>query len=305
MRPPVVLGTRGSALARTQSRMVRDALAAAHPGAHVDEQVIATTGDARQDVPLAAIGGQGVFVAEIERALLDGRIDLAVHSAKDLPSALAPGLSIGAVLPRADARDVLVSRAGTLAALPRGARVGTSSPRRACQLRAVRPDLDLVDVRGNVDTRIAKLDRGDYDAIVLAAAGVTRLGLADRITEYLPLDVLLPMVAQGAIAVEVRTDDADVRTLVAALDHRDTAVAVAAERAFLGRLGAGCRAPLAAHATVDGDRLTISGMIGASDGRQVRATRSAPAGDAVSSGVALAEQLLADGGAALVAALSS
>lgn len=299
-RSPFVLGTRGSALAIAQARFVRDALVARNPGVHLTELVISTTGDERRDVPLAAIGGQGVFVAEIERALADGRVDIAVHSAKDLPSAIAPGLRLAAFLERADPRDVLLSRAGVLAELPRGARVGTSSPRRACQLRAARPDLTLLDLRGNVDTRIARLDRGDYDAIVLAAAGIVRIGMAHRVTEWFGADVMLPMVAQGAIAIETRGEDDEAIALAAALDHSDTSVAVSAERAFLARLGAGCSAPLAAHATVSGDQVMISGMIGAADGRQVRGTAAGPRLSAVSLGTELAEQLITGGGEQLM-----
>jgi hydroxymethylbilane synthase len=250
--PACTLGTRGSRLARAQTAIVLGQLSLLHPETKFTEQLITTTGDVRQDVPLSQIGGQGVFVAELERALLDGRIDIAIHSAKDLPSILTPGLSIAAYLEREDARDAIVSRSGALADLPREARVGTSSPRRTCQLRSLRPDLDLTDLRGNVDTRLAKLDDGQYDAIVLATAGLVRIGMSHRITEHVPVDVMIPMVAQGAIALQVRSDDAAAATVARSLNHAATATAVAAERAFLATLGAGCSAPLAAHATVDG-----------------------------------------------------
>lgn len=289
-----MLGTRGSSLALVQTALVRDALTARHPRLSFPERTITTRGDVRRDVPLAEIGGQGVFVTEIERALGAGDVDIAVHSAKDLPSQLGHGLTIAATLERADPRDVLLSRAGPLRELPLRARVGTSSPRRAFQLRALRPDLTLLDLRGNVDTRIAKLDRGEYDAIVLAAAGVVRLGLAHRVTEWLSPDIVIPMVAQGVIALEVRASDDDAHAVAASVDHAGTRVAVTAERAFLARLGAGCTAPLAAHATVDGDRVTLTAMLGASDGRQARVQDTASAADAESLGIALAERCLSE-----------
>jgi hydroxymethylbilane synthase len=297
----LTVGTRGSTLALAQTDLVRAALRQRWPELEVRVERITTTGDARRDVPLTALG-RGAFVSEIEAALRERRIDVAVHSAKDLPSRLAPELRIAAVLERADPRDVLVSRDGAgLRDLPRGARIGTGSPRRACQLRAMRADLDVRDVRGNVDTRLRKLADGQFDALVLAAAGLIRLGRAAEATEWLAPDVMVPAVAQGAIAVEVRGDDREVADLVAALDHPSTRTAVAAERAFLARLGAGCTAAVAAHAVVSAtDELTINALIGAPDGRHVRGTCTGPAPSAEELGDALAGELLEAGGAAFL-----
>jgi hydroxymethylbilane synthase len=294
----LTVGTRGSALALAQTELVCAALRQRWPGVEVRVERITTTGDTRRDVPLAALG-RGAFVSEIEAALRERRVDVAVHSAKDLPSQLAPGLRLAAVLERADPRDVLVSRAGAaLRDLPQRARIGTGSPRRACQLRAARPDLDVVDVRGNVDTRLRKLAAGEFDALVLAAAGLIRLGRADEATEWLDPSVMVPAVAQGAIAVEVRAGDGEMADLVAPLDHAPTAAAVTAERAFLARLGAGCTGAVAAHATAGADgELALVGLIGAPDGRHVRASRTATASNAEELGDGLAGELLEAGGA--------
>jgi hydroxymethylbilane synthase len=297
------IGTRGSALALAQTRLTADGLRAHHPGLVVEVVTITTTGDVRTDVPLAAIGGRGVFAAELEQALRRGEIDVAVHSSKDLQSTLAPEFTLGAFLPREDPRDVVCTRGPHLAELPEGAVVGTSSPRRACQLRALRPGLRVEDIRGNVDTRLRKLDEGHYDAILLAAAGLRRLGLAHRITEYLAPEVMLPQVGQGAVALEVRADDARARAAVAPLDHATTRTAVEAERAFLARLGAGCTAPAGAHASLgqDGDTLVVEGMIGALDGsRVVRLAREGAVDEGRATGAAVAEALMAAGGAALL-----
>ena len=302
-RRTLTIGTRGSPLALAQTDLVRAALLAAHPSIAVEVARITTRGDVLLDQPLAAIGDKGLFVGEIEAALRAGRIDLAVHSAKDLPSDLPADMHLGAFLPRADARDVLVSRAGILEDLPPGARVGTSSPRRACQLRALRPDLVIQDVRGNVDTRLRKLAAGEYDALVLAAAGLERLGLAHVVTEWLAPTTMLPAVGQGALAVEVRAADPDLATLLALLDDGATRATVTAERGFLAALGAGCAAAVAAHATLAGDTLTLIGMIGAPDGRLVRGIQRGDAGDASALGADLATALLAAGGAALLAAM--
>jgi hydroxymethylbilane synthase len=295
------LGTRGSALALAQARLTATALAAAHPGVQVEVVTITTKGDVRTDVPLSAIGGQGVFAAELEIALRAGEVDFAVHSAKDLPSTRPADLALAAFLPREDPRDVLVSPHGGLRELPHGARVGTSSPRRACQLRAVRPDLDLQDIRGNVDTRLRKLDEGQYDAIVLAAAGLNRLGLAHRVTEVIDPTDMLPQVGQGAVAIEIRAGDAPTAALLAPLDHVRTRIAVTAERAFLARLGAGCTAPTAAHATLlPGDGLSVEGMIGAADGSALRHAQRGRVADAAALGTAVADALLENGGLALL-----
>jgi hydroxymethylbilane synthase len=295
------LGTRGSALALAQARMTREALLAIDPSLHIEIVIITTQGDVRTDVPLSAIGGRGVFAAELETALREGQVDFAVHSSKDLPSEAPPDMRLAAFLPREDPRDVLVSRVGRLAELPQGAIVGTSSPRRACQLRARRPDLDVRDIRGNVDTRLRKLDEGQYDAILLAAAGLNRLALAHRVTEVIEPEVMVPQVGQGAVAIEVRADDAATAALLAPLDHAATRLAVEAERGYLARLGAGCTAPTGAHATPDGDVLRMVAFIGTMDGRVVRAEHAGPAGDPPAVGRALAERLIAGEGGALLA----
>lgn len=291
------IGTRGSKLALVQSEMIRAELMRRHRGLEVELLRITTKGDTVLDRPLAAIGGKGLFVTEIEDAMRDGRVDLAVHSAKDLPSELPDDMTIGAIPPREDARDVLVASAATLAELPPGARVGTSSPRRQCQVRAVRPDLELRDVRGNVDTRLRKLDGGDYDALVLAAAGLNRLGVHDPRVHAIPTGTLLPAVGQGALAIETRAGDADVLALVAPLHDTDTADAVIAERAFLAATGGGCDSAVAAYATVHDGTLTLTGVVGAVDGAFVRDERSGPRGESVRMARDLASALLTGGGA--------
>jgi hydroxymethylbilane synthase len=245
----LTVGTRGSALAMTQTESVVAAFRAHHPELEVRVQRITTKGDVMRDVPLATIGGRGVFVDAIEEALRQREIDFAVHSAKDLPSRVPADLTIAAFLERADPRDVLVSRAGSLLGLPPGARVGTSSLRRVSLIHAVRPDVETLDLRGNVGTRLRKLDAGDYDAIVLAGAGLTRLGLTSRVSEWLPVDLFLPSPGQGALAIEVRADDVEVQQLVRPLAHAPTQSALAAERAFLAHLGVGCAAAVGAYAT--------------------------------------------------------
>lgn len=297
----VTIGTRSSKLALVQTHMIRDALLAAHPDLSIAVEHITTKGDVILDRPLSAIGDKGLFVTEIEEALRQGRIDLAVHSAKDLPSELTPDMAIAAFPRRVDPRDALVSRAGLrLAELPAGALVGTSSLRRGCQLRRARPDLRIEDLRGNVDTRLRKLREGQYDAIVLAAAGLERLGLADQVTEYLDPSVMLPAVSQGILAIEVRADDAATIALMAALDDPAARAAALAERAFLARIGGGCQVPVAAYARLDGATLALAGMIGARDGRLVRGELSGPAGDPAALGAALAGRLLDEGGRELL-----
>lgn len=264
------LGTRGSALARWQTEYVRARLQAAWPELDAQIEVIQTQGDRVLDTPLPLIGGKGVFTAELEQALRDGRIDIAVHSLKDLPTDDPDGLIIGAISERADVRDVLVSRGGhTLDTLPEDATVGTSSHRRGAQIRYHRPDLQIADIRGNVDTRIRKaLDPdGPYDAIVLAAAGLDRLGMDDVINEHLSLDTMLPAPGQGALAVQCRSNAESLR-LLAPLNHPPTAVAVAAERAFLAGLGGGCSLPIAAHATLESMTLKLRGRVTAPDGSE-------------------------------------
>ncbi len=296
----MVIGTRASKLALWQSNHIRDRLLALHAGIEISLERISTKGDEIQDRPLAAIGRNSLFVAEIEDALRSGRIRLAVHSAKDLPSTLPPEFTIAAFTTRVDPRDVLVSKHGTLDQLPHGAKIGTSSPRRACQLKAARPDVICLDIRGNVDTRLAKLDRGEYDAIVLAAAGLERLGWSHVVTEWLEPDVMLPAVAQGILAVEARASDAEAIRLCAPLDDADARACAEAERAFLAAMGAGCNAPLAGFATLSGDTLSLSALIGAPDGRHVRITREAHRRDAATLGATAATALMADGGAPLL-----
>ncbi len=293
----VVIGTRGSALAMWQADWVKSALEGLHPGLAVELAVIKTQGDKILDVPLAKVGGKGLFVKEIEEALLDGRIDLAVHSMKDMPSELPAGLSIGAIPAREQPTDALVARtAEGLSALPRGARIGTSSLRRAAQLRHRRPDVVIEALRGNLDTRLRKLETQALDAIVLATAGIRRLGLEDRITEVLDPEVMVPAVGQGALCIETRGEDGRIHGLVGSLEDPATRWAVTAERAFLHRLEGGCQVPIAGHATVRGRTLELTGLVSDLEGRRVvRHRRTGTAEDAAALGLEVAEALLADG----------
>jgi hydroxymethylbilane synthase len=269
----VILGTRASALARAQTQAVIGLLTAAWPGLECATKVIATAGDRTQasGEPLPEIGGKGLFTAELERALRDGDIDVAVHSLKDLPTEDAEGVVIAAISEREDVRDCLVARQGsTLADLPGGAVVGTSSLRRGAQLLALRPDLDVRSIRGNVDTRIGKVRAGEYDAAVLAAAGVRRLGLEHEVAEWLGAETMLPAPGQGALAVQSRADDEAILTLVAELDHPRARAETTAERAFLRALGAGCAAPVAALATTTTTpRARLQGLVASVDGQQM------------------------------------
>lgn len=300
----IVIGTRGSMLARWQASFVASALRARHSELAVEEKIIVTEGDRISSGPLWQAGGKGLWVKEIEAELLAGTIDLAVHSMKDVPGELAPGLTLAATPTRADVRDALVSReGGTLDQLPHAARVGTTSLRRAFQLRMVRPDLDIQILRGNLDTRLRKVAEGVVDAAILACAGLDRLGLADRISERLPIERMLPAVGQGALALEIRAGDEQTRHLCAALDDPRAAIAVRAERGFLVRLGATCRTPVAGHAWLEGDAVVLAARIGSPDGTQVladRATGTYAEADAV--GRHLAESLLSRGAAALLGA---
>jgi hydroxymethylbilane synthase len=297
----LTIGTRGSKLALAQTELVRQALVAAHPGLEIAIERITTRGDIVRDRPLSSVGGKGLFIEEIEQALREGRIDLAVHSAKDLPSTLPPDMALAAFPRRADPRDVLISRDGRrLAELPAGARVGTSSVRRACQLRHLRPDLQIENLRGNVDTRLRKLTEGQYDAIVLAAAGLERLAALGYATEILEPEVMLPAVGQGALAIEVRAGDARTAALLQPLDDWETRVCVTAERAFLARLQGGCQVPAGALGRLDGGRLLLAGMVGTPEGRVVRGELAGDARRPEELGVRLAEQLLAQGGRELL-----
>jgi hydroxymethylbilane synthase len=268
------LGTRASRLARWQTAHIAAALRGRHEGLGCTEVTVSTEGDRDDRTPLPEIGGKGVFTEALEAALRSGEIDVAVHSLKDVPVEATPGLVLAALCFRADPRDVVIARGGhTLATLPAGARVGTCSNRRSAQLLALRPDLQLLPLRGNVDTRVRKAQDGEYDAIVIAAAGVGRLGLADAVTEYLPLDQVLPAPGQGALAVQCRADDADVLALLRDLDDSDVRATTEAERGFLEGLGGGCAAPIAAHARVEetpaGRRVAVRGVVASLDGRTV------------------------------------
>jgi hydroxymethylbilane synthase len=296
----VKIGTRGSQLALWQANHVKARLEAAEPGLVVELEIIKTKGDKILDVPLAAVGGKGLFVKEIEEALADRRVDLAVHSMKDVPAELLPGLALVAVSAREDARDVLCSHKGGFRELPAGARVGTSSVRRVCQLLAVRRDLEILPLRGNVDTRLRKLDAGELDAIVLAAAGLHRLGLSDRVTEYLDPSFCLPAIGQGVLGLEARADDAQTISRVRrALHDEGTAACAAAERAFLIRLQGSCQTPLAAHGSLRSGRLFLDGLVGDLEGRRIlREQIEGPPDEDL--GRMLAERLLERGAAELL-----
>lgn len=303
------IGTRGSPLALAQAHQVRDRLCQAHGWADSDIgiEIIRTSGDIIQDRPLSEAGGKGLFTKEIETALASSAVDIAVHSGKDVPTFRPNGLAIAAWLPREDVRDVFISpRAESLHALPAGAVVGTASLRRQAMVRRLRPDLRVVSFRGNVQTRLRKLAEGEADATLLALAGLNRLGLADAATEILSVEDFLPAVAQGAIAVEARSNDDKVRAALAALNHRETALAVECERAFLTRLDGSCRTPIAGHAKVAGDRLTFTGLVVSPDGAVAHeARREGAAADAARIGDDAAGELLARGGAAFFAALKA
>lgn len=268
---PLRIASRGSELALWQAHFIRDELHRAHPGLEVEIVIIHTTGDRITDVPLAQIGDRGLFTKEIDSALLEGRADLAVHSLKDVPTRIPDGLSLAAISERADPRDVVIAAAPVagLDELPAGARVGTSSLRRRSQLRAARPDLEVIDLRGNLNTRLAKLDRGEYDAIILAAAGVSRLGWEDRISLRLEPDDWLPAVGQGALAIVARDDDARALGLLRTLHHPVTAAAVRAERALLAELEGGCQIPIGALGTVSGDTVHLEGLVADLEGQRV------------------------------------
>jgi hydroxymethylbilane synthase len=271
--PLLRLGTRGSPLALAQAREVQSRLAKACGLAveRIEIKIIRTTGDAIQDRPLAEAGGKGLFTKEIEEALLAGAIDFAVHSSKDMPTVLPPGLVLSAFLPREDARDAFIGRtANSLRDLPQGAVVGTASLRRQAMVKHVRPDLAVVPLRGNVETRLRKIEAGDADATLLAVAGLKRLGLLAKATALLDIDEFLPAVGQGAIGIETRSDDTKTRTLVAAINHADTETALTAERSFLAVLDGSCRTPIAGHARIDGDTIRFRGMIATVDGSAAR-----------------------------------
>ncbi|PLX41434.1 MAG: hydroxymethylbilane synthase [Deltaproteobacteria bacterium] len=291
------IATRKSQLALWQANWVKDQLEALNPGLKVELVKIVTKGDKILDVPLAKVGGKGLFVKEIEDALLDGRADIAVHSMKDVPTEFPEGLYLSVILKREDPRDAWFSAKGeTLETIPAGAKVGTSSLRRKVQLKARRPDINFDDLRGNVDTRLRKLEEGQYDAIVLAAAGVKRLGLADKVTDYIDSDDVLPAVGQGAVGIECRIDDPETNALIAPLKDDVTWTQVIAERAFLGRLEGGCQVPIACYAEVEGEDIRLRGLVGSLDGETIlTAEGNGKKGDEINLGVSLADELLAKG----------
>lgn len=298
MAKTLIIGTRSSRLALWQAGYIARRLREKHPSLIVEEKRMTTKGDRILDAPLAKIGGKGLFTKELETAMLAGEIDIAVHSLKDMPTEVPEGLVITAITERYDPGDAVVSpRYQTLAALPPGARVGTSSLRRRAQLLAARPDLTLFDLRGNVNTRLEKLDAGEYDAVILAVAGLKRLGFGDRITEVLPRALCLPAVGQGALAIEARRDDNEVRNLVDFLRDEAMTDCAAAERAFLETVEGGCQVPVGVYAAVDGDQLSVEAVIASLDGRQrFRDTRTGPRREAKELGRELANVLLDAGG---------
>ena len=305
MKDKIIIGTRGSRLALWQAEFVRAQLKEKHPQISVELEIIKTFGDREQNVSLTEIGGQGVFVKELETALIANRIDLAVHSLKDLPTVLPENLHISAVLKREDVRDALIvgkeSNANSISDLPENAVIGTSSLRRASQIKNLRPDLQIKDLRGNVDTRIAKLDAGEYDAIILAAAGLKRLGCEHRITAFLSFDEMLPQVGQGALAIETRKDDSETNNLVAVLNDAETRACVEAERAFLRGLGGGCQFPIAAHARIEENEMRLEGLVAKPDGSEIlRDARTGDSAKARENGELLALRLLAKGAQNLI-----
>jgi hydroxymethylbilane synthase len=291
------IGTRGSPLALFQANWVKDQLSRTHPDLNVTLVKIKTTGDKIQDAPLAKIGGKGLFVKEIEEALLQKRIDLAVHSIKDVPTEFPEGLHLSVITQREDPRDVLISKDGrTLRELVQKAKIGTSSLRRQAQLLHFRNDLELIPLRGNLDTRLKKLRTANLDAIVLALAGVKRLGLEGRITEIIPMDISLPAIGQGALGIETRIDDREVEGRIRFLNDRESSIAVTSERAFLKKLEGGCQVPIAAYARTVGTTLYIDGLVGTIDGKRlIRHHREGPIDQAESLGIELAEVLLSQG----------
>ena len=290
-------GSRGSALALRQVEIVSDALKAVMTDLSIETQVIHTEGDRRTDVSLNQLGGQGVFVKDIESRLLGDEIDLAIHSLKDMPARIPAGLAIGAVLPRGDVRDVLVSQGrAKLADLPANSRVGTDSRRRVVQLLAMRPDLRIEGVRGNVTTRIGKVESGEYDAVALAAAGLERLSLLDAVGQFFSIAEVMPAVGQAVLAVECRENDHEVLDLLNKIDDQPTRSAISAERSFLNRLGAGCSLPVGAYGTLEGDNLRLRAVVASEAGPIARGETSGPAGEAERLGADLAERLAAEAG---------
>ena len=305
-REKLVIGTRGSKLALWQSEYIKG-LVEEITGLPVELKIIKTTGDKILDVPLAKVGGKGLFTKELEVELLAGTVDLCVHSMKDVPTELPDGLVIAAMPPRVDPRDAIVSGAGyTLDTLPQGARVGTSSLRRVAQVRALRPDVEIVDVRGNLDTRMRKAETGEVDVVILASAGITRLGWADRITHYISSDEMVSAVGQGAIGVEIREDDEFMQDVCAKLADADTMACVTAERVVMRTLEGGCQVPIGAQARLAGESMIIDGIVGSVDGTRIlRATAEGEASDPVGLGKVLVEVLIEMGANEILADVRS
>nr|WP_230819730.1 hydroxymethylbilane synthase [Rheinheimera aquimaris] len=291
------IATRKSALALWQAEYVKAELLRNHPNLTVELVPMSTQGDKILDTPLAKIGGKGLFVKELEQAMLEDRADIAVHSMKDVPVEFPDGLMLHTICPRENPQDAFVSNQfKSIDELPPGAVVGTSSLRRQCQLKALRPDLTVRDLRGNVNTRLAKLDNGEYAAIILAAAGLIRLGFEQRIAALMPVDTSLPANGQGAVGIECRSDDKEVQQLLSALEHRETRICVLAERAMNRKLQGGCQVPIGAYAVIENDTLWLRGLVGALDGSEIiRHQLRGPVAEAEQLGVALAEHLLSQG----------
>jgi hydroxymethylbilane synthase len=294
MKSDITIGTRGSALALWQAEWVKSTIIRHHPSLSVSLEIIKTKGDKILDVPLAKVGGKGLFVKEIEEAMLNGKIDIAVHSMKDMPAEIPDGLCIAAVPERETPNDVLISRHNLpLSELPHGARIGTSSLRRSSQLLNIRPDIAIEPLRGNLGTRIEKLKTQGLDAIVLAAAGVKRLNMENKISEYIDTQTLLPAVGQGALCIETRENDPDTDKIISNLDHLVTHLVITGERAFLKRLEGGCQVPMAAYGTIKNSELTITGLVAEIDGSKViKQVITGPATDAKKIGTELAERLI-------------
>jgi hydroxymethylbilane synthase len=300
----IIVGTRGSLLATTQTGQTVDALRTANPGVLFDTRIIETTGDMQRDRPFASVGTKGMFVKEIEQALLDGSIHIGVHSLKDMPGELPEGLALACVPSRVNPLDAFVSvKYASLEDMPLGAVLGTSSARRKAQMLAIRPDLQVVELRGNLDTRLRKLDEGLYDGILLACAGLIRLGAGSRITQQLSPEVCLPAVGQGALAIEARIHDEDTHTILQSIHCPDTADCARAERALLAAMGGGCSVPLAAHASIKGDEVVLNALAASTDGLAlIKASAAAPRYAAHMAGLEAARLLKEQGAAALLAA---
>lgn len=296
------IGTRGSGLALTQTNWIADKIRKEHPALNVEVVIIKTTGDIMQDISLVKIGGKGVFVKELEEALLKGSVDMAVHSMKDVPAELPEGLMIAVTPEREDPRDILISRnSRKLEEMPKGARIGTGSLRRGYQLLNYLPDIEIVPLRGNLDTRIKKIETDGLEGVILAASGIRRMGWAGTISQYIPIETMLPAVCQGVLGLEVRSNDIDTREILAFLNHGTTALEVTAERSFLRRLGGGCQLPIAGYAQIHGNQLLVKGLVGGVDGKvMLRDEVTGPVEDGRSLGETLAEKILAQGGRKLL-----